>query len=189
MKISEMFSKLESSKEFKSFKKQNPHAYFCAAFFVFDYEAKEMKKQLDYYVSENEIITFSLDDKILQQEAKMPESEKLKEIKKDEIKIDLDEVLEKVKKEAEKLKFKPSKTIVILQRLKETEELIWNITSLSGFSILRMHVSMKGEFLLNQKSSMMDMMKIQRNEKSSGSSCSGSEKETESHTDSANYVG
>jgi len=181
MKLSELFSKLESSSEFKKFRKKNPKAYFCAAFFVFDYESNETKKQLDYYVSENEIITFLIEDKIIAQEAKMPEKEQLKEIKKDEIKVDLDEVLEKVKKESEKLKFKPSKTIVILQRLKESEELIWNITSLSGFSILRFHINMKGDFLINQKSSMMDLMRVEKGNKNKGSSSESK--------DSADYVG
>ena len=100
--------------------------------------------------------------------------EKLKEIKKDEINLDLPEVLDIVKKEAEKQKFSSSKLIVILQRLKESEQLIWNITGFSGFNLLRMHIAMDKAFLLNERKSMLDMMKI---EKGSGKK------------DSANYVG
>jgi hypothetical protein len=162
MKLAELFSKLEKSSEFKSFKKQNPQAYFCAAFFVFDYMEDETKMQLDYWIDEGDIETFIIADKITQQKAQMVENEKLKEIKKDEIKIDLPEVLEIVKKEAEKQKFSSSKLIVILQRLKGSEQLIWNITGFSGFNLLRMHLAMDKTFLLNEKKSMLDIMKIER---------------------------
>jgi heme-degrading monooxygenase HmoA len=165
MKLSELFSKLEKSPVFKKFKKQNKEAYFCAAFFVFDYEQKEDKFQLDYWVSEDDIETFVVSDKITQQKAQMAEKEQLKEIKKDEIKVDLPEVLGIVKKEAEKTKFNPSKIIVILQRLKESEQLIWNITGFSGFNLLRMHIAMDKKLLLNEKKSMMEMMKIERGNK------------------------
>jgi len=171
MNLSELFSKLEKSSEFKKFKKQNKNAYFCAAFFVFDYENKEDRLQVDYYVSEDDIETFIIADKIYQQKARMAEKEKLKEIKKTEIKVDLPEVLDIVKKEAEKQNFKPAKIITVLQRLKENEQLIWNITAFSGFTIMRMHIAMDKKILMNEKKSMMDLMRI---EKGSGSACSGS---------------
>jgi len=164
-KLSELFSKLEKSSEFKKFRKANPKAYFCAAFFVFDYENKEDKLQLDYCISEGDIETFVISDKIMQQKAQMAQSEKLKEIRKDEIKVDLSEVIEIVKKEAEKIKFSMSKIIVILQRLKESEQLIWNITAFSGFNLLRMHIAMDKKLLLNEKKSMMELMKIEKGNK------------------------
>jgi len=165
MKLSAMFEKLENSSEFKKFKKENPKAYFCAAFFVFDYENKEEKAQLDYCISEDDIETFVIADKILKQKAQMAKPEKLKEIKKDEINIDLDECLEIVKKEAENQKFIASKLIVILQRLKDSETLIWNITGFSGFNILRMHLDMSGKLILNERKSMLEMMKIEKGKK------------------------
>ena len=172
MKLSELFEKLEKSSEFKKFKKQNKNAYFCAAFFVFDYDSGEEKKQLDYYISEEEgIMTFMLAEKIIAKKAEMAQNEKLPEIKKPEIKIDLPEVLDTVKKEAEKQNFKPAKIIAVLQRLKANEQLIWNITAFSGFTILRMHIAMDKKILMNEKKSMMDLMQI---EKGSGSACSGS---------------
>lgn len=177
MKLSELFEKLEKSSEFKSFRKENPKAYFCAAFFVFDYENKEEKKQLDYFISEGDIETFIIEDKILQQKAKMVEPEKLKEIKKEEIKLDLPDVLEMIKKESEKQMFKPSKLIVILQRLKDSEHLIWNITGFSGFNLLRMHIDMNKKLLLNERKSMLEMMKIEKGSGKDQRSCSGSTSE------------
>ena len=175
MKLSELFAKLEKSSEFKKFHKQHPKAYFCAAFFVFDYENNETKQQLDYYISEEEgIETFLIGEKILRQKAKMIEKEKLNKIDKNEIKVDMDECLDIVKKEAEKQMFKPSKIIVILQRLKESDQLIWNITAFSGFNLLRMHLAMDKKILMNQKNSMLDMMRIEKGGK---------------NKDSANYVG
>jgi hypothetical protein len=124
----------------------------------------------------------------------MIEKEKLKEIKKSEIKIDLSEVLEIVNKEAEKQNFKPAKIIAVLQRLKENEQLIWNITAFSGFTILRMHIAMDKKLLLNEKKSMMDLMKIEKGNKSKGKVTS---QETagvidgsgSTNKDSADYVG
>jgi len=183
VKLSELFEKLEKSSEFKKFHNQFPKAYFCAAFFVFDYDSGEEKKQLDYYISEEEgIETFVIADKIFQQKAQMIEKEKLKEIKKSEIKIDLPEVLDITKKAAEKQNFKPAKIIAVLQRLKESEQLIWNITAFSGFTILRMHIAMDKKLLLNEKKSMMDLMKI---EKGSGKHQSIGP----TNKDSADYVG
>jgi len=199
MKLSELFDKLEKSSEFKKFKTKFPEAYFCAAFVVFDYDSKDVKQQLDYYVSEDEgIMTFLLDKKIISKKAEMIEREILKEIKKDEIKIDLDEVVEKAEKEAEKQHFKPAKIIAILQRLKEDEKLIWNLTCLSGFTILRMHVAMDGKVLLNQKSSMMDLMRIEKgNKKAKGSEqdktaqvqSPADSADAQVQKDSADYVG
>lgn len=198
MKLSELFSKLENSSEFKLFKKENPQAYFCAAFFVFDYEEKSEKKQLDYCISEENIETFILSDKVTRQKAQMAKPEKLKEIKKEEIKLDLPDVMKIVNKEAEKILFKPSKLIVILQRLKENEQLIWNITGFSGFNILRMHIAMDKTLLLNEKKSMLEMMKIERGNKGKSELRTNKPKvkeapkedaEEKSEKDSADYVG
>jgi hypothetical protein len=186
MKLGELFSKLEKSSEFKSFKKENPQAYFCAAFFVFDYEEKTEKKQLDYWIDEGDIETFLIDDKITQQKARMVENEKLKEIKRDEIKVDVDEALKIVTKEAEKQLFKPSKLIIVLQRLKGSEQLIWNITGFSGFNLLRIHLAMDKTFLLNERKSMLEMMKIEKGNKSKDNA---KEKQESESKDSANYVG
>jgi hypothetical protein len=182
MKLSELFSKLEKSSEFKKFKKQNPKAYFCAAFFVFDYEEKSEKKQLDYCISEDNIETFIISDTVTRQKAQMAKKEQLKEIKKDEIKVDLDDVIEIVKKESEKQKFKASKLIIILQRLKD-DRLIWNITAFAGFNLLRIHIAMDKKLLLNEKKSMLELMKI---EKGSGSK---SKPELEHSDEKPDYTG
>lgn len=210
MKLTELFSKLEKSSEFKKFHKANPKAYFCAAFFVFDYqknadaflgcpkieqgsdfrhEQKEDKIQMDYCISENDIETFVIADKVMQQKAQMAQPEKLKEIKKDEIKVDLPEVIEIVRKEAEKSKFIMSKLIVILQRLKESEQLIWNITAFSGFNLLRMHIAMDKKLLLNEKKSMMDLMKIEKGSKSKGSGSTSKPDDTKPPSGGVTYCG
>ena len=71
----------------------------------------------------------------------------------------------------------PSKIIAVLQRLKENNQLVWNVTAISGFNLLRLHISMDGKFLLHKKSSLLDMMKIEKSLK---------KKEDDS---SASYVG
>ncbi|MEM2956468.1 MAG: hypothetical protein QW041_02770 [Candidatus Pacearchaeota archaeon] len=170
LNLSDLFTNLENSSEFIKFKKKHPKSYFCAAFFVFDYDNNEEKKQLDYYISKEEgIMTFILDQKIIPKKAEMIKKEELKEIKKDEIKIDLNKAIEIAKKEAEKQNFNLSKIIAILQRLKKSEKLIWNFTLLSGFNILRLHINMEGKFLLKQKSSMLDMIQIEKGNKNKNS--------------------
>ena len=85
------------------------------------------------------------------------------------------------------------KLIIILQRLKDSEQLIWNITGFSGFNLLRMHIAMDKTFLLNEKKSMLDMMKIEKGSGQDQRSCSGSKSPgSASKTDdrdSATYVG
>ena len=184
MKLSELFEKLENSSEFKNFKKKFPKAYFCASFFVFDYDSSETKKQLDYCVKEGDITTFVIDEKITSQKAETIKKEKLPEIKKEDIKIDVEEAVEKAKEEIKKMNLIPSKIIAILQIFNEKP--IWNMTCLSGFSILRLHIEMNGKVSLNEKSSMLDMMKIEKGSEKHQSIGSGSESEKGSKTD---YVG
>ena len=62
-------------------------------------------------------------------------NEKLVEIKKEDIKFDVEDAVNKAKEEIKKAKAVPSKIIVILQTLKD--KVIWNITCLSGFNLLR----------------------------------------------------
>jgi len=162
MSLNDFFKKVESSDEFKSFKKQNPSAYFCAGFFVYDFDDKSFKKQLDYWDGEG-VTTFIIDDKIIPQKEETFKKEKLEEIKKQDIKVDIDDAIKFAEKELKKAKQTPSKIIVILQTLKN--EVIWNLTCISGFSLLRIHLNMNKKVLLNEKSSIIDMMRIEKGNK------------------------
>ncbi len=57
--------KLEQLEEFQKFKKENPTAYFCSAFFSIDKSEKtqDNKQHLDFYVPEkNQIFSFQLEE-------------------------------------------------------------------------------------------------------------------------------
>ncbi len=180
MAVKELLDKLEKSKEFKAFKKKHPKAYFCAGFFVLDFDTNELKQQLDYFISEKDgIETFAFDnDQITQQKAETIKKEKLDHIKGEEVSLEFEKAVEIAKAEVEKSKLVPSKVIAVLQIVKITEKdakdpekiikeekkLIWNLTCLSGFKILRLNLAMDGKVLLEKNSSMLDMMRIEKKE-------------------------
>lgn len=163
MNIFDVIRKVEMSKEFKTFKKENPGAYFCAAFFIMDYETNEHKKQLDYYVSSTDVMTFSIDpkdeSKIIPAKAELPKKEKIPAIGLQAVKLNEDEIMEIAKKESEIGDF--TKVIVVLQNLEGKD--IWNLSCMKGLQMMRYHLSATdGKVLKKEKINLMDMMKIER---------------------------
>jgi len=159
MNIFEVIRKVEMSKEFRKFKKENPGAYLCAAFFILDYELKEEKKQLDYYVSSSDVMTFSIvDNEVKMMPAELPKKEKIPAIGMQAVKLDEDKVMEIAKKESEIGEF--TKVIVVLQNLDGKD--IWNLSCMKGLQMMRYHVlAFDGKVLKKEKINLMDMMKIE----------------------------
>lgn len=158
MNFKEAFKKLEASSEFKDFKKQNPSAYLCAGFFILDFESQQNTQQIDFQSGEK-IATFSLADEISMKMEETADKKKIPSIK-PEIKVDLGEVQEIVKKETEKNKIisKMNKIIAVLQDHEGRQ--IWNLTCIfSSFAILRLHVdSFTGKILKSEKANMFDLV-------------------------------
>ena len=159
MNIFEVIEKVESSEAFRKFKDKHPKAYLCAAFFILDYEAKDAKKQIDYYVSDENVMTFSMDgDNIKDLEAKLPKKEKIPEILREQVKLDEDKAIEIGKKESEIGEF--TKVIAVLQTLDGKP--VWNLSCLKGLQMMRYHVSAEdGKVIKKEKINLMDMMKIE----------------------------
>ena len=68
MKIKPYITKLESSKEYKSFQEQHDDAFLVAGFFVIDFETGKNIHQIDYYVpSKKKVAAFTLDHKVMLQ--------------------------------------------------------------------------------------------------------------------------
>ena len=150
------------SKVFKTFKKENPGAYFCAAFFIMDYETNEHKKQLDYYVSSTDVMTFVISPKegneVTAEKAELPKKEKIPAIGLQAVKLDEDQALEIAKKESTIGEF--TKAIVVLQNLDGKD--IWNLSCMKGLQMMRYHISASdGTVIKKEKINLMDMMKIE----------------------------
>jgi len=162
----ETLEKLENSKEFKEFKKENPSAFLTTGFFVVDNEAKTESKQLDFATSkgeEKELVTFLIGEKIEQKKEETIKKEKFNRI---EIpKIELNDALEIMKKETEKISQTYSKIIAILQMIENEGKSaeIWNLTCLSGFNMFRLHIdAMTGEIFKEENKNLMDIVRIEK---------------------------
>lgn len=154
---------IEKSQAFANFKKKHPDAYFCAGFFVLNYESQEeqIQKQLDYSLKDGKIFTFILDKEITIKEAETIEGkqQKLPELNK-EVKVDLDDVEKILQEELNQKKLKkPLKVIAILQQHEKKE--IWNLNCvLPGMEILRVHIdSESGNIIKFEKKNMFDFIK------------------------------
>jgi hypothetical protein len=197
MTFKELLEKVESSEAHKKFKKEHPNAILYSAFFMIRQAFGNLileTQQLDYWLGKDNVAMFTLDEKnnihhkmdILENKEKT-----FTEMDRD-VKIDLDEVQETVRKEIEK-KYKiteVSNIILIIQKehadkkeyqkegekesdksetkknKQNQENQVWNITAIIGFKMLRMHIECKtGKILMNADSSLFDMMKVQKNPK------------------------
>ncbi len=175
MSFKKLKEKIESSKEFKDFKKENPKALLYSAFFMLRQACGNLiieTQQLDYWLNHEKVATFFFDEnqkiqKKVDQVEPVKEGEKREILKlDDEIKVDVDNLQKIIKKELDKNKVgieEVSKVIAILQKIKDRQ--VWNITCISGLSLYRIHVDEDGKVLENKKESILSMMKIEPGKK------------------------
>lgn len=157
MKFQEILKKLQDSKEFADFKKENADSYLCTGFFILDFESGSETKQLDFFVpKKKKIATFVLNDSV---KLKIEDAikEKFDEID-PKIKIELPTAVEKAKKEC---KNKINKIIAILQVLEGKQ--VWNFTCmLEGFGMMLLHIdSQSGEVTKKEKRGLFDFIKTE----------------------------
>ncbi len=167
MEILKLINFVENSIEFKNFKDSYPNAYLCAFFLVKNCEdpgSEEEKEQLDYFVSDEKVMTFSiLNGKLSNSWAQLPKKEKIPLLNLKNVKVDKRKALEIAEKESEIGKF--SKIIAVLQNIDGKE--IWNVTCIGGLRMMRYHISaLNGELSKKEKINLMDIMKIESSKKS-----------------------
>jgi len=158
MNFQEVLKKVQKSKKFADFKKDNPGCFLCAAFFILDFESGRETKQIDFFMPKNnKIATFILNDTIKLRIEDAIEK-KFDEVD-SKIKVELPEAIEKAKKEC---KSKINKIIAILQVLEGRQ--VWNLTSmLEGFSMLLLHIdSQSGEITKKEKRGLFDFVKTEQ---------------------------
>jgi len=170
MSFKELLKRIESSGEFKKFKKENPKAILYSAFFTFRAAYGNLildSQQLDYLIDKRKIGTFLMaNDQVVHKIDKLEkDADEVKALNK-EVKLDLDEVRKIIDKEIKKQKITSQITeiIAILQRLEGKQ--IWNlIIVLSVLEMLRLHISMDNKILLNKKENFMNFMKVEKGKK------------------------
>ncbi|MFH1839700.1 MAG: hypothetical protein ABH849_00955 [Nanoarchaeota archaeon] len=151
-KLKEKLKEIKELDKFKDWNGKHFDAYLCSIF-VAD------KLQFDFYDPETDRITsFNGEEVIEEQEILRKEKKKLIELKLDDLKIDLDNVKEIIKKLIdEKYKGESSnKEIVFLQNFED--KIIWNVTYITDtFNILNIKVDAKtGEILFEKIESALN---------------------------------
>ncbi len=133
-RLKEDFDKLQETKEFKDYKKENPKAYFASAFLMIEnLSISDVNWQIDYYDPEThkastfafngDNVDFKTGEELLQKK-----KEDIDKISLDDIKLNFDKIIEIIHKFRER-KYKEEKAqkiIIILQKFKN--HIIWNIT-------------------------------------------------------------
>lgn len=158
MKISHYLERLESSREYQKFLKENSDAYLMAGFFIMDLETKKTAHQINYFIpSKKKIAVFSLDPKVNVQILDVVGAAKPTQLNR-ETNIDLDAlpgILEEEMKNRN-ITDEIKKIIAIVQNIDGKK--IWNLNCvLSGMNILKAHVEDDSKTVLKmEKSSIID---------------------------------
>ena len=146
MEITKLIETVESSTEYKEWKKQTPTSFLAHAFTMFEKE-EEIQWQLGYYNPEHDKIkVFFQGDEI----KSSPENEVLKTGKKitkldlSQLETEWEEALEK-SKEVNKEKYPTESAFKYMMLLQESEQgLIWNVTIvMRTFKTLNIQINAK----------------------------------------------
>ena len=160
MLIKEILERVESSKEFKTWKKTD---YYLAYMFASNRE----NWQVGYYNKNNENMTsFQVSEVI----SKLPESEVFKEkkivrkLELEKVKVDFEEAVNKCTEEHKRLHQMGliSKQIIILQHLKQGQ--VWNITFLTttmNTTNIKLDSS-TGKIISKETFSLGDLLKVDK---------------------------
>jgi hypothetical protein len=159
-----LLEKLESSDEFKKFKKENKDSYLCSGFFIIDLESKtpENKYHFDFYVPSNKkTFSFELEDGVKLIELERNDGNVLKEILMKNV-FDFDEIKEIILNEmaSKKITNKIQKMIFSLQN-NDGKDVLFGTIFISGLAILRINFDVAGKKITDfEKTSLFDMIKI-----------------------------
>jgi hypothetical protein len=171
MSFKQLVKQVESSAEYKKFKKEHPKAILYSVFFTMRNAFGNLvveTQQADYWLGEDNVATFMFDenDKIKHKIDKIEAKDKKFTVLSHEIKFDVDDIAKIIQKEIEKNygDESASKIIIVLQKIEGKQ--VWNVTCIIGFKILRLHIDMDGKVTKSSKESLMDIMKVEKNDKS-----------------------
>lgn len=160
MNFKEIIKKIESSKEFKEYKKQNQDS-FLADIFTIIKEKEDFDWQLDYYSkSKDKITSFVIKNKeIIEREEEIfrKDNSEIIKLNLNNVKIPVEKALEEINK---KTKEKPNEIIIVLQVINKKET--WNITYLTtSFRTLNAKIDAKsGKIISQEEASLFSNLKL-----------------------------
>jgi hypothetical protein len=159
-----LLEKLESSEEYKKFKKENKDSYLCSGFFILDFDSKtpENKYHFDFYVKETgKTFSFELENGIKLVELERFEEKVLAEVSmKDN--FDFEEIKEIILNEMaeKKINNKIQKIIFSLQN-PDGKDMLFGTILLSGLGLIKMEFDISEKKITDfEKKSFFDMMKV-----------------------------
>lgn len=148
----DLLKKVESSKEFKDYKKDHKNAYLCSIFMTesqtqLSFYSKKTKLVTSFKIKNNKVLLIGKDEKIFQKEKK-----DLEELHLDKIKVDstkAEELVNNLLKEKYPDET-PKKEIIILQII--NSKVVWNITKItSTFNIINIKIDASSGDILEDK--------------------------------------
>lgn len=156
LELKNTLDKTKSSKEFKEWQKSHPNSYLTSFFRIIENPSNPQNWQLDFYYPEKNTITSFIsapEIKILEKDSEIFQKEKtdIKELKLDQVKINLKSALNTVET-IRKNKYpneKPNKIIIVLQTV---ETPLWNITYLtSTLNLLHIKINAQSGETIEEK--------------------------------------
>lgn len=149
--------KLKATKEFRDYKKSNPHAFLCACFSIVE-NIKEVNWQIDFYSrKDKKMVTFLQEGKVEARVENVFQKDKspVEELKLDRISIDFGKAISIADNFMEKMseKEKGGDRIVVLQKVGRE---LWNITMLTkGFKVVNVKIdAITGEVMEGKSESV-----------------------------------
>ena len=160
MKFEHYMKRVEASKEFRKFKKENKEAYLCAGFFVLDFENEKNMHQLDYYLESGKVATILTDNGIKINISKQAIKKKLLEIKQP-VMTDLDAIRGIVHDEMQNRSITEEiKKIIAIVYIVDNK-IVWNLQCiLNGLILLHVNVDDSNQsILMFEKFSLLDLIR------------------------------
>jgi len=163
MNLKFYLEKLNSSKEFKKFKKEDENCFLCSGFFLIDKLQNNFKVNFDYYIpSKKQMFSFELGEEIQKNPIENFGKNFIPEEIFKEIDFDFNEI-EKIiikKFQEEKINKKIQKILLSLQSKNKNSFLIGTIF-ISGLGMIKFDLDLKTNKIINfERKSFFDIIKI-----------------------------
>ena len=173
MNLSNLLSKLEKSQTYQDFHKENPDAFFCAAFLIMNLKQNTSENSLDFR-DEKDIFSFKiLDNEIVLQKELLIENpnqkplEKIDEKKIGKLNVDIEDLQKSAEKELKKNKMENKLEEIIAVLQSDSNALVWSLTCMcAGFAIVSIKIdALSGNILKFDKKNLLDFVSVKKPEK------------------------
>jgi len=180
MKLFKILDEFEKSKIYKEFRKskETKDAFFCATFLIMNFKNNTFELSFDFR-NEKEIFTFRIpsnkklkEEIVIQKEAIIPSRKQLekideKNLKKINIKVDIEDLKEIVEQQLKNHKIKNPliEIIAVFQML--NNKLVWNLTCIcEGFIIVSLQIDASSGVVLEfKKKNLFDFISVKKPDK------------------------